>query len=106
MFHHAIHKHVVAKLALMKIIHKTIQREGDESSQKLINDGFMYISAIMIKITTIFSDCMSLRHHLASQVPTHKGVSYDEDHRRPNNNNNNNTKGGQKTPHILHFSSN
>ena len=38
-------------------------------------------------------DCTSIRHHLASQVPAHKGVSYDEDHRIPNNNNNN-TKGG------------
>jgi len=43
---------------------------------------------------------MCLRHHLASQVPAHKGVSYDEDHRIPNNNNNN-TKGGSRKPRLL-----
>ena len=54
MFQHAIHKHVAAKLGLMQIIHKTIDKEGDGSSQKLINDGFMYMSAITAKITTLF----------------------------------------------------
>ena len=103
MFQHAIHKHVAAKLGLMQIIHKTIDKEGDGSSQKLINDGFMYMSAKTAKINyNNILDCTSIRHHLASQVPAHKGVSYDEDHRKTNNNNNNNTK-GVKSHHTFYI---